>query len=891
MFDDSFFVTLALVAFVIVLSGPAALLVALIQRGRLVELETKLAKLQRLMATPPAAQPAPATPPLPEKTEPAPVATEPTAPPLKPASVPKVAATPPQAAAAKPKPSFEERFGTRWTVWIGGVALAFGAVLLVRYSIESGFFGPGMRILSGFALSFALLGTGEALRRRLRGAAPVPARWPDVPATVTAAGIVSLFGVIYASYALYGFVGPELAFVGLGATGLVAMLAALLHGPALAGIGLVGALATPLLIGGSGSIWPLTLYLPIVAATAYAFAWIKGWRALAVAGGIGAAAWTILLAMHAAPESAAASLVHAVLQAALASGVFAILPHRGGTDEKARPDRFAVGALAAASLAMVAALAMLSTPLSGASWIAAAFAAVAIPAVAAFLAPAAAAGLGIAGLVLAAVIVVWPPQILPDLTGLPFWSETRDPGTMLTLVAIAALGIAAAGALRLLGGARLPTVTAYFYAGAAALTPLAALGLTYLRITEGAPSSPFAAGAAALALAMTITAAFFRRQAERTPDARLTLGLGAFASAAVASLALGLVFAISGGSLTVAMALAALGTAAIAQKLDIKALRWCVAGLGLVVAARLAWDPTVVGPDLSTTPIFNGLLLGYGIPALAFGLSAWLIRLPDERKDTPVLVAEALSLILAALLVFFEIRHATHHGDILADGTTALEQGLVSFAALCFAIVLVRLEEAAASPVFRIASLIFGALAVVQSVLGLALVANPLFTDDPVFGGVLVNEILLAYGFPAIAALVLAQSARGKRPEWYVRIMVVLGVVLGVLGVTLMIRHGFQGERIGIDRPTSDGEWYGYSAGWLILGILFLVYGALRHSMTARLASAALVVLTTAKVFLFDLAGLDGPLRALSFLGLGVTLIGIGLFYQRFVFGPKRETT
>jgi uncharacterized membrane protein len=28
-------------------------------------------------------------------------------------------------------------------------------------------------------------------------------------------------------------------------------------------------------------------------------------------------------------------------------------------------------------------------------------------------------------------------------------------------------------------------------------------------------------------------------------------------------------------------------------------------------------------------------------------------------------------------------------------------------------------------------------------------------------------------------------------------------------------------------------------------------------------------------------------LRALSFIGLGVVLIGIGLVYQRFVFGPR----
>jgi uncharacterized membrane protein len=37
------------------------------------------------------------------------------------------------------------------------------------------------------------------------------------------------------------------------------------------------------------------------------------------------------------------------------------------------------------------------------------------------------------------------------------------------------------------------------------------------------------------------------------------------------------------------------------------------------------------------------------------------------------------------------------------------------------------------------------------------------------------------------------------------------------------------------------------------------------------------VVVTIAKVFLFDLAGLEGILRALSSIGLGLALMSIGL--------------
>ena len=60
----------------------------------------------------------------------------------------------PEVAAAAPAPTggatLEERLGTRWAVWVGGLALALGGVLLVRYSIEQGVFGPAYGLHSAF---------------------------------------------------------------------------------------------------------------------------------------------------------------------------------------------------------------------------------------------------------------------------------------------------------------------------------------------------------------------------------------------------------------------------------------------------------------------------------------------------------------------------------------------------------------------------------------------------------------------------------------------------------------------------------------------------------------------------------------------------------------------
>src|SRR5262249_60628458 len=85
----------------------------------------------------------------------------------------------------------------------------------------------------------------------------------------------------------------------------------------------------------------------------------------------------------------------------------------------------------------------------------------------------------------------------------------------------------------------------------------------------------------------------------------------------------------------------------------------------------------------------------------------------------------------------------------------------------------------------------------------------------------------------------------------------------------------------------SDAEDYTYSAVWLAFGVALLLMGIVLKSQPARLASAAVVILDIVKVFLHDLAGVQGIYRALSFIGLGLVLIGIGWLYQRLLF-PRR---
>ena len=70
----------------------------------------------------------------------------------------------------------------------------------------------------------------------------------------------------------------------------------------------------------------------------------------------------------------------------------------------------------------------------------------------------------------------------------------------------------------------------------------------------------------------------------------------------------------------------------------------------------------------------------------------------------------------------------------------------------------------------------------------------------------------------------------------------------------------------------------------LAFGVLLLAAGVRLHSQAVRFASAAVVTLTVVKVFLIDMRGLAGIYQALSFIGLGIVLLGIGWLYQRLLF-------
>ena len=785
--------------------------------------------------------------------------------------------------AAPPSTTLEERFGTQWVVWIGGIALALGGVFLVRYSIEQGLLGPGVRIFLAAVFAAALIAAGEWTRRKENafGVSAIQSR--QIPSILTAAGTVAAYATVYGAFALYHFLSPAAAFILLGVVALATLAAALLHGPALAGLGLVGAFVTPLLVSTDApSYWTLYLYLAIVTAAAFALARMRLWRWLAIAAVALGALWTLPGVDYPHVDALGAHLFHVIAGFALAAALIVSGLLYGPSVEPGKTDEISSGAIGAYLIA--ATVIVLGSVHDSAALIV--FTALTVTTVAiVWRTEAALFALPVAGLMVVLVMAHWiKPMSFETLVFPPGVTGGAIPGPPTGSGLHLALGALFVGLFGLSGYAAQSRsenpLVALLWSATAAITPIAILIALYLRVTEFDRSIPFA-GLALLLAALYGYATELLSQ--RAPRPGIAASAAIFATGAVASLALALTFALDKGWLTVGLALMVPGIAWISEQRPLPALRTLAAAIIVLVLLRVGYEPRIVGNDIGTTPFFNWLLYGYGVPASSFWYAGYLLR--RRADDMPARMADSAAILFTVLLAMLEIRHFMNNGDVFRDSTALAEIALQVAVGLAMTIGLEWLRGRSKSIVHDVGALIVGGMTLAAILFGLVSTVNPLVTGRPV-GGAFFNLILLGYGIPAVLAAILALIARTTRPLAYRFVAATAGVGLFIAYLTLEVRTLFHGAIL-TRGATSDVEQYTYSTVWLIFGVVLLIAGLMLRSQPARLASAAVVALTIGKVFLVDMAGLTGIFRALSFIGLGIVLVGIGWLYQRLLF-PSR---
>jgi hypothetical protein len=309
------------------------------------------------------------------------------------------------------------------------------------------------------------------------------------------------------------------------------------------------------------------------------------------------------------------------------------------------------------------------------------------------------------------------------------------------------------------------------------------------------------------------------------------------------------------------------------------------------VTVQLSLD-RLVDPSL-TSPAAAAPLFHLALPALLLAALAFVAR--EEMKGWLARVCEYTVVAFAGLMTYYLIRHAFNAPeDVFAGSGTYLERGILTNAFL----IVGAAAYIAGSRLGREALRIGGAIAATFAAVRLGffdiLVSSPLVKPHDVGSWPIINALLLPYAIPVVW-LLAATIALKRRGLTQVVPTVHAGAMLLVFAwVSLNVRQIFQGPILNNPGLAGDSEVYAYSIAWLILGIGLLVAGTWRHDKLIRFASLAVMVLTVGKVFLYDASELTGLFRVLSFLGLGLSLLGLSWFYTRYVFAlgkPAQEET
>ena len=175
---------------------------------------------------------------------------------------------------------FENLMGRRVLGWVGGGAVLTGLVFLLVVAVSRGWVGEEARVLMAGATSLVLVAAGAWMLERRRAR--------DVGLSAAAAGCAGLFATLVVAGPGYGLLPALVALAGALAAGtLTTVLALRWRAQGMGWLGLIGALASPLLVDATGDA-AIALMLVAYVATAAVGLWQR-WHAIAFAAfGLGA---------------------------------------------------------------------------------------------------------------------------------------------------------------------------------------------------------------------------------------------------------------------------------------------------------------------------------------------------------------------------------------------------------------------------------------------------------------------------------------------------------------------------------------------------------------------------------------------------------------------------
>jgi len=762
--------------------------------------------------------------------------------------------------------SFEDLVGGKLPIWIGGIALVFAGFFLVRYTIEAGLLGPGARSILAMLFALTLIALSEFGGRLPKVGESFTAD-PRVAQSLAGAGVATLYGTLYMASEIYGLIGVAIAFLLVIVVTAIAFVLALRHGPPTALMGLAGGFAAPWVAGMGASNLPiLLLYLAVFIAALFGLAVRRRWLWLLVLASGGGALWSFAMLLTAQNDLAYLGLFILISAAA---AVFA-LDRFGQTDSKWKDAAtFAPMALALVQLAML----LPQMNFSPVAW--AFFGALSV-------------------LVIAMA-----------------WREARMALVMLGALLLAASPLSGAWAER---GADGVTIAASF----AIMLLFAGVG-HFALWRDRQPVPAWAVAALGAPVLVWFTAAF----SYTTGVSDTIWGVSALAIAAVSAPLAWHQHRLAKADILQRLSVAATVLMALMASPYLIAEEWVAVYCAVIAMAVAAWalvtgDRVVRRIAIAPLAIAMGWavvssykIIGALISSL-WGHSNVYAQLPeigDTVRTTLIPVVLALAMLWTK---WFRVGDNTRK-VIWAFGSAGLAafiwliakqpaaiQSPSDFIRLGFAeravftqilfalgwLALSQTPKRPEWPTLRMIGWAIATVAVFRVVWFDLVLLNPVMQTQIVGPVPIANLATSHMALVAIWLWLLGNFADDIKQQLALRLMSLGSMILTVLAT---VRQAMQGTMLS-GGATGTGENYLYSVGLMLLAITWLVRGMMAGSRLLRMAGLALLTAVTLKVFLIDAAALTGLLRILSFLGLGIALIGIGWAYGR-VMGTAKTLT
>lgn len=785
-----------------------------------------------------------------------------TPPPLKPkAQAPRQVAVKQAAVVEAEEKEAPQDWFSKIAIWVGSIALLMAGFYMIKYSIDSGLLTPAVRIWLTTGFGALLCASGFVI-----GVKSTQVANERIGQALSGAGVACLYFAAYAAVHIYSFLTPGQGFVAMLIVTVLAVLLSLKNGAPVALIGLVGGFLTPWLMStGSNDTVMLFSYLFLLFCGAQFLCLRRGWWALLLGSLLGAYLWSAVVIvgnLSGVLDNLEGTLIF-VLGICLVNAVWAFLAKGDSLDENAvrlltgiRCLTWGGGLVQGLVLVLIGGFAAVDMALFSL--------------------------LSVGALLLAVLReddFIWAAWLALSAVAAATLSNASPAAASWLFAPLGLMGLFfAVGHWRGLSSERRMVWRSLSVAAALLVVPLLYLNREVVVVAEVLPGASLWFSLSLIWAGLLATAGehLFRRDADAE---------------------------VAGEYSTFAVFLSLFGF-----WLYVPEDYFAHLAAGLLLAAALYWMWRGFGRSKLVLSVLAGVWAVWMLPFAESALGYFFeeeIYGAVEQGGRAILSWAAGLLALSAVWVCFRRIWEEGPGRVLAWAIGIV--GLLAFVAAyqwldtlymptdwSLAIVgggLTALLAVAAGALVFCApkwSPCHWASRILAGLVGVRMVWLHLGGSGAEGDSFFWNALLLQFGVPFMAACLLAWRSNDAESQPMRRIYQLAAMFLGFVWVTFLVQDYYGGSHL-LGGATSSSELYTYSVVWLLLGVVYQAVGLWRDQAAIHVGSLVLLLITIGKVFLVDASELEGLFRVLSFLGLGLALIGIGFFYNKVVFARRAQ--